>query len=135
MASSPVVGTRPGNPVRSVTRAQVMLGASYVVAICVLAASAYGVLADEPYRALPEATVFAAQGQDVISVLVAVGLVVVALIKIVTLFVALWAGPAYALATDGSVHLGPDAGPTLLLLAVSCWLVARWWHTLEEEPS
>ena len=38
-------------------------------------------------------------------------LAVVALIKIVTLFVALWAGPAYALATDGPVHLGPDAGP------------------------
>ena len=62
-------------------------------------------------------------------------LAVVALIKILTLFVALWAGPAYALATDGPVHLGPDAGPSLLLLAVSGWLVTRWWHTLEEESS
>ena len=79
MASSQVAGTRPGRPVRSVTRAQVMLGASYVVAICILAASAYGLLADEPYRDVPEATVFAAQGQDVVSLLVAVGLVVLAL--------------------------------------------------------
>ncbi|WP_159083529.1 hypothetical protein [Nocardioides terrigena] len=266
------------------TRAQVMLGASYLVAICILAASAYGLLADEPYRDLPEATVFAAQGQDVVSLLVAVGLVflalparltptrllawlgllayvvysyaiyligvpmnqvflvyvvlesvagaallaglwrlasmrwpttastrlrhgtgwmlivvavlfaglwlstllpyafggsppepeglggapypvfvldlvvvlpaiaavgvmllrghrlgpplaVVALIKIVTLFVALWAGPAYALATDGPVDLGPDAGPTLLLLVVSSWLVTRWWRALTEESS
>ena len=56
-----------------------------------------------------------------------------ALIKIVTLFVALWAGPAYALATDGPVHLGPDAVPSLLLLVVSGWLVTAWWHTLEEK--
>ncbi|WP_457207558.1 hypothetical protein [Nocardioides sp. P5_C9_2] len=60
-------------------------------------------------------------------------LAVVALIKIVTLFVALWAGPAYALATDGPVQLGPDAVPSLLLLVASGWLVAAWWRTLEEE--
>ena len=284
MVSSQSAVSRPGSPVRSVTRAQVMLGASYLVAICILAASAYGLLADEPYRDLPEATVFAAQGQDVVSLLVAVGLVVlalparltptrllawlgllayvvysyaiylfgvpmnqvflvyvvlesvagaallaglwrlasmcwpttasirlrrgtgwmlivvavlfaglwlstllpyafggsppepeglggapypvfvldlvvvlpaiaavgvmllrghrlgpplavVALIKIVTLFVALWAGPAYALATDGPVDLGPDAGPTLLLLVVSSWLVTRWWRALTKESS
>jgi hypothetical protein len=278
------VGTRPGAPVQTITRAQAMLGASIVVALGIAAASAYGLLADEPYRSLPEATVFAARGQDVVSLAVAVALVVlslparltptrfltwlgllayvvysyaiyltgvpmnrvflvyvliesvagaallaglwhlaamrwpttasrrlrrgtgwmlvvvavlfaglwlstllpfafggsppdpegvggtpypvfvldlvvvlpaiaaigvlllrshrlgpplavVALIKILTLFVALWAGPAYALATDGPVHLGPDAGPSLLLLAVSGWLVTRWWHTLEEEKS
>jgi hypothetical protein len=278
------VGTRPGAPVQTITRAQAMLGASVVVALGIAAASAYGLLADEPYRSLPEATVFAARGQDVVSLVVAVALVVlalparltptrflawlgllayvvysyaiyltgvpmnrvflvyvliesvagaallaglwhlaamrwpttasrrlrrgtgwmlvvvavlfaglwlstllpfafggsppdpegvggtpypvfvldlvvvlpaiaavgvlllrshrlgpplavVALIKILTLFVALWAGPAYALATDGPVHLGPDAGPSLLLLAVSGWLVTRWWHTLEEEKS
>lgn len=60
-------------------------------------------------------------------------LALVALIKIVTLFVALWAGPAYALATDGPVHLGPDAVPSLLLLVASGWLVTAWWHTLEEK--
>lgn len=278
------VGTRPGAPVQTITRAQAMLGASVVVALGIAAASAYGLLADEPYRSLPEATVFAARGQDVVSLVVAVALVVlalparltptrflawlgllayvvysyaiyltgvpmnrvflvyvliesvagaallaglwhlaamrwpttasrrlrrgtgwmlvvvavlfaglwlstllpfafggsppdpegvggtpypvfvldlvvvlpaiaavgvlllrshrlgpplavVALIKILTLFVALWAGPAYAMATDGPVHLGPDAGPSLLLLAVSGWLVTRWWHTLEEEKS
>lgn len=53
-------------------------------------------------------------------------LAVVALIKIVTLFTALWAGPLVALATDESVHLGPDAVPSLLLLAASSWLVVRW---------
>lgn len=57
-------------------------------------------------------------------------LALVTLVKILTLFVALWAGPAYALVTDGPVHLGPDAGPTLLLLAVSAWLVSAWWRTL-----
>lgn len=278
------VGTRPGAPVQTITRAQAMLGSSVVVALGIVAASAYGLLAAEPYRSLPEATVFAARGQDVVSLGVAVALVVlalparltptrflawlgllayvvysyaiyltgvpmnrvflvyvliesvagaallaglwhlaamrwpttasprlrrgtgwmlvvvavlfaglwlstllpfafggsppdpegvggtpypvfvldlvvvlpaiaavgvlllrshrlgpplavVALIKILTLFVALWAGPAYALATDGPVHLGPDAGPSLLLLAVSGWLVTRWWHTLEEEKS
>ena len=49
-------------------------------------------------------------------------LALVALIKIITLFAALWAGPAYALATDGPVDLGPDAVPSLLLLAASGWL-------------
>jgi hypothetical protein len=53
-------------------------------------------------------------------------LAVVALVKIVTLFTALWAGPVVALASDQDVHLGPDAGPSLVLLVVSGWLVARW---------
>lgn len=274
--------THPGRAVRGITRAQAMLGASIVIAAGIGAASAYGLLAAEPYRSLPEATVLAARGQDVASLVVALGLVVlalparltptrflawlgllayvaytyavyligvpmnrvflvyvviesvtcaallaglwrltlmrwpadpssrlrrgtgwmlvvvavlfaglwlstlvpfalggsppdpegvggtpypvfvldlvivlpaiaaigvlllrshplgpplavVALIKILTLFVALWAGPAYALATDGPVELGPDAGPTLLLLALSAWLVTRWWRTLQEE--
>jgi hypothetical protein len=269
------------SPVRSLTRAQAMLAASIAVAVGIVASSAYGLLAEVPYRDLPDATVLAARGQDVVSLLVAVALVVLALparltparflvwlgllayvvysyaiylvgvpmnrvflvyvvlesvagaallaglwrlaamswpsapdrlrrgtgwmltvvavlfaglwlstllpfalggsppdpegvggapypvfvldlvvvlpaiaavgvmllrrhrlgaplavvglIKILTLFVALWAGPAYALATDGPVDLGPDAGPSLLLLAVSGWLVTRWWHVLEEE--
>ncbi|MCK9824041.1 hypothetical protein NOCD_11150 [Nocardioides cavernae] len=53
-------------------------------------------------------------------------LAVVALIKIVTLFTALWAGPVVALATSTDVHLGPDAVPSLLLLVASAWLVGRW---------
>jgi hypothetical protein len=57
-------------------------------------------------------------------------LAVIALIKILTLFAALWAGPAYALATDGPVNLGPDAGPSLLLLAASAWLITAWSRAL-----
>ena len=53
-------------------------------------------------------------------------LAVVALIKIVTLFAALWAGPVVALVTSADVHLGPDAGPSLLLLGASSWLAVRW---------
>ena len=53
-------------------------------------------------------------------------LAVVALIKIVTLFTALWAGPVTAALTGGEVHLGPDAVPSLLLLAASSWLVVQW---------
>ena len=276
------VATRAGRSRVALTRAQLMLGSSIVVALGIVVSSAYGLLAAEPYRALSEATVLGARGQDLVSLLAAVLLVVlalparltpvrflawlgvlgyvvysyaiylvgvpmnrvflvyvvleavalaallaglwrlasmrwpatasrrlrrgtgwmlvvvavlfaglwlstllpfalggapadpqgvggtpypvfvldlvvvlpaiaaigvlllrghplgaplalVALIKIVTLFVALWAGPVYALLTDGPVHLGPDAGPSLLLLAVSGWLVTRWWHTLEEE--
>jgi hypothetical protein len=53
-------------------------------------------------------------------------LAVVALIKIITLFTALWAGPVVAMVTDQDVHLGPDAGPSLVLLAASSWLAVRW---------
>ena len=57
-------------------------------------------------------------------------LAVVALIKIVTLFTALWAGPLLAVVTGAAVHLGPDAGPSLLLLAASTWLAALWLRSL-----
>lgn len=57
-------------------------------------------------------------------------LAVIALIKILTLFAALWAGPAYALVTDGPIALGPDAGPSLLLLAASAFLLRLWWQAL-----
>jgi hypothetical protein len=57
-------------------------------------------------------------------------LAVVALVKIVTLFTALWAGPVTAALTGGEVYLGPDAGPGLLLLAASTWLVVHWLRTL-----
>ncbi|WP_200948233.1 hypothetical protein [Nocardioides sp. Soil774] len=61
-------------------------------------------------------------------------LAVVALIKVVTLFTALWAGPVVALATGDDVHLGPDAGPSLLLLGLSGWLVERWLRSLAAPP-
>ena len=54
---------------------------------------------------------------------------VVALIKIVTLFTALWAGPVTAALSGSTVHLGPDAVPSLLLLGASTWLVVRWLRT------
>jgi hypothetical protein len=53
-------------------------------------------------------------------------LAAVALLKILTLFTALWAGPVLALVTDADVRLGPDAVPSLLLLAASVWLTALW---------
>ena len=61
-------------------------------------------------------------------------LAVVALIKVVTLFTALWAGPLLSLATGAEVHLGPDAGPSLLLLAASTWLVVRWLRSIDQRP-
>jgi hypothetical protein len=57
-------------------------------------------------------------------------LAVVALIKVVTLFTALWAGPLVATVSGDDVHLGPDAGPSLLLLVLSGWLVVRWLRSL-----
>ena len=62
-------------------------------------------------------------------------LAAVALLKILTLFTALWAGPVLALVTDADVDLGPDAVPSLLLLAASAWLVARWLRSFEPVPS
>ena len=60
-------------------------------------------------------------------------LAVVALIKIVTLFTALWAGVAAVLVTGETLHLGPDAGPSLLLLVVSAWLTVRWLRGLHAD--
>lgn len=57
-------------------------------------------------------------------------LAAVALIKIVTLFAALWAGVAVGFVEDGHVTLGPDAGPSLALLLVSVALAYRWLRAL-----
>lgn len=57
-------------------------------------------------------------------------LAVVALIKIVTLFTALWAGTVAVLLTDTDFELAADAGPSLVLLIVSVWLVVRWLRAL-----
>lgn len=61
-------------------------------------------------------------------------LATVALIKIVTLFTALWAGPLVAWVTGAEVHLGPDAGPSLLLLIASVGLTTRWLHSFSSLP-
>lgn len=61
-------------------------------------------------------------------------LAAVALLKILTLFTALWAGPVLALVTDADVELGPDAVPSLLLLAASAWLTTRWLRSFEPVP-
>jgi hypothetical protein len=65
---------------------------------------------------------------------VAGALAAVAMLKILTLFTALWAGPLLALATDADVHLGPDAVPSLLLLAASAWLTTRWLRSFDAVP-
>lgn len=53
-------------------------------------------------------------------------LTVVALVKIITLFTVLWIGVLAGLLDHSDVKLGPDAGPSLLMVAVCCWLLARW---------
>jgi hypothetical protein len=65
---------------------------------------------------------------------VAGALAAVAMLKILTLFTALWAGPVLAVATDADVHLGPDAAPSVLLLAASAWLTARWLRSFGPSP-
>lgn len=60
-------------------------------------------------------------------------LTVVALIKIVTLFTSLWAGVVAAWVTGTTVHLGPDAAPSLLLLVASGWLTVRWLRDLRAD--
>ena len=62
-------------------------------------------------------------------------LAVVALVKIVTLFVAVWAGALVALFTEDPVELGPDAGPSALLLVVSSVLVLTWLRTFPRPPT
>lgn len=53
-------------------------------------------------------------------------LAMVALVKIVTLFSVLWAGAIAGVVRDDDVRLGPDAGPSTVMLALCCWLLVRW---------
>jgi len=79
MSGSQIAGRAPTEPMtRAAPRPPGMLPASIVVALGIVAASAYGLLAPDPYRSLPDATVLAARGQDVGSLLVAVLLVALA---------------------------------------------------------
>jgi hypothetical protein len=62
-------------------------------------------------------------------------LAAVALIKIVTLFSALWAGVVAGFVVDGHLTLGADAGPSALLLVLSLVLVGRWLRALTPDES
>lgn len=57
-------------------------------------------------------------------------LALVVLVKIITLFGALWVGVFVGLAGDADVHLGADAGPSAVMLVASVAVLARWWPTL-----
>jgi hypothetical protein len=61
-------------------------------------------------------------------------LAMVALVKIVTLFSVLWAGAVAGVVRGDDVQLGPDAGPSTVMLAVCCWLLVRWAKALGRVP-
>ena len=60
-------------------------------------------------------------------------LATVALIKIVTLFAALWTGTVVGFIDDGHVTLNADAGPSLLLLVISVALAGKWLRSLSPD--
>lgn len=60
-------------------------------------------------------------------------LATVALIKIVTLFAALWTGVVVAYINSGHVTLGADAWPSLLLLITSVVLAGTWLRSLSPD--
>ena len=60
-------------------------------------------------------------------------LATVALIKIVTLFAALWIGVIAGYIDDGHVTLNADAGPSLLLLVISVALARKWLRALSPD--
>ena len=62
--------------------------------------------------------------------IVAGPLVVVVLVKIITLFTALWVGVVVAMVTGAEVHLAADAVPSLVMLAACAFLAARWLQVL-----
>jgi len=57
-------------------------------------------------------------------------LTAVALVKIVTLFAALWAGVLVQVVQDGHASLAADAVPSLVLLVASSAMVGRWLRAL-----
>ncbi len=62
-------------------------------------------------------------------------LAVVVLVKIITLFTALWVGTLVALAQGAEVHLAADAGPSLVMLAICAVLLRRWWSALSPDEA
>jgi hypothetical protein len=59
-------------------------------------------------------------------------LAVVALVKVITLFTVLWIGVLAGLLHHSDVELGPDAAPSLLMVATCWWLLARWLRELTQ---
>jgi hypothetical protein len=62
-------------------------------------------------------------------------LVVVVLVKIITLFTALWAGVLVGLAMGAEVHLAADAGPSVVMLGACAVLLLRWLRSLSPDES
>jgi hypothetical protein len=62
-------------------------------------------------------------------------LVVVVLVKIITLFTALWAGVIVGLAMGVEVHLAADAGPSVVMLGACAVLLRRWLRALSPDES
>jgi hypothetical protein len=62
-------------------------------------------------------------------------LATVALIKIITLFAALWTGVVVAFIDDGHVTLSADAGPSLLLLVISVVVARKWLRSQAADES
>jgi hypothetical protein len=60
-------------------------------------------------------------------------LVIIALVKVITLFTALWAGVLVGLLTGAEVHLAADAVPSLVMLALCAVLVGRWLRALSPD--
>ncbi len=57
---------------------------------------------------------------------------VVVLVKVITLFSVLWAGVVAAFLRGDDLTLGADAGPSLVMVAVCCWLLVRWLRALAD---
>src|SRR5829696_4934666 len=102
------VPTRRGSLARDVTPSPAMLGASIIVALGILVAATYALVAPEPYRSLPGATVLAARGQDVVSVLVAALLLALVLrARLLPLRLLFWIGLlAYVVYSYGIYVIG-----------------------------
>ena len=62
-------------------------------------------------------------------------LVVVVLVKIITLFTALWAGVLVGLAMGAEVQLAADAGPSVVMLGACAVLLRRWLRSLSPDES
>ena len=60
---------------------------------------------------------------------------VVVLVKIVTLFTALWAGVGVGLAAGADVALGPDAVPSLVMLVACVVLLVSWLRALDPDET
>jgi hypothetical protein len=62
-------------------------------------------------------------------------LVVIVLVKIITLFTALWAGVLVGLAMGAEVQLAADAVPSVVMLGACAVLLRRWLRSLSPDES